>query len=114
MQFSDYDIECIKKAKAIIDADISRHYTIEFIAGKTRMGETKLKKGFKQYYKLGLFTYLRKQRMIKAAELIVETNKTIKQIAKTSGFNHSSNFITAFTSYHGLTPTKYRSYFLNE
>ena len=114
MHFSDYDIECIKKAKAIIDADISRHYTIEFIAGKTTIGETKLKKGFKHYYKVGLFTYLRKQRMIKAAELIVETNKTIKQIAKASGFNHSSNFITAFASYHGLTPAKYRSYFLTE
>jgi AraC-like DNA-binding protein len=107
-------MECIKKAKSIIDADISLHYTIEFIAGKVGIGKTKLKQGFKQYYKLGLFTYLRKQRMIMAAELIVETNKTIKQIAKASGFNHSSNFITAFASHHGLTPAKYRSYFKTE
>ncbi|MDQ2719438.1 MAG: AraC family transcriptional regulator [Bacteroidota bacterium] len=114
MKFTDYDIECIKKAKSIIDADTSRHFTIEFIATKIHIGETKLKKGFKHYYKVGLFTYLRKQRMIKAAELILETNKTIKQIAKASGFKHPSNFITAFTSYHGLTPTKYRSHFLNE
>ena len=111
MQFSEYDIVCIKKAKAIIDADTSRHYTIEFIAGKTSIGKTKLKKGFKQYYNLGLFTYLRKQRMIKAAELIVETNKTIKEIARRTGFKHSSNFITAFASYHGLTPARYRAYF---
>ncbi len=114
MEFTNYDIECIKKARAIIDTDTSRHYTIEFISGKTGIGKTKLKKGFKQYYKLGLFTYLRKQRMIKAAELIVGTNKSIKEISKISGFKHSSNFTTAFASYHGLPPFKYRTYFSTE
>ena len=111
MQFTDYDIECIEKAKSIIDADISRHYTIEFISGKTGIGKTKLKKGFKQYYGISPFTYLRKQRMIKSGKLLLETNKTIKQIAKVVGFGYATNFTTAFTFYYGITPNEYRNYF---
>ena len=106
-----YDIECIENARKIIDADISRHFTIEYLAGKAGVGKTKLKKLFKEYFGSGLFTYLQKQRMIKAAELIVETNKTIKEIAKATGYRYSTNFSSAFTSYHGLAPVKYRAYF---
>ena len=111
MQFTDYDIECIKNAKVIIDAHLERHYRIEFLAAKVNVGTTKLKAGFHKYYGLGLFTYLRKQRMIKAAELIVETDKTIKQVASLTGYRYSSNFTKAFVTYHGLTPAKYREYF---
>lgn len=111
MSFTSYDIECIKKAKALIDADISKHFTIEFLSEKAGIGNTKLKRGFKQLFGMGLFTYLRKQRMIRAAELVVETNKTIKEIAKTIGFRYPNNFISAFKSYHGMLPTQYRNYF---
>jgi len=108
---TDYDIECIKNAKLIIDAHLEKHYRIEFLAAKVNIGTTKLKSGFHQYYGLGLFSYLRKQRMIKATELIVESNKTIKQIALITGFKYVSNFTKAFVTFHGLTPAKYREYF---
>jgi AraC-like DNA-binding protein len=110
VSFTDYDIECIKKAKALIDADISKHITITFLSEKVGIGNTKLKRGFKQLFGMGLYTYLRKQRMEKAAELIRETNRTIKGIAKATGFRYSSNFISAFKSYHGMPPGKYRAY----
>lgn len=111
MPFSDYDIECIEKAKNIIDADISRHLSVAFIALKAGIGETKLKKGFKQYFGISPFTYLRKKRMIKSGKLLLETNKTIKQIAKDVGFGYATNFTTAFTFYYGITPNEYRNYF---
>ncbi len=114
MGFSEYDNKCIQRAKEFIDSDIGRHLTIEFIAAKAGIGATKLKMGFKQYFHLGLYSYLRKQRMIKAAELIVGTNKTIKEISKLMGFKYPSNFIKAFSNYHGLTPFRYRSYFREE
>jgi AraC-like DNA-binding protein len=111
VQFTNYDIECFEKAKSMIDGDTSRHYSIEFIAETIGIGKTKLKIGFKEYFKMGLFTYLREQRMIKAAELLIHSNKTIKQIAKATGFKYYSNFILAFTNYHGLPPSKYRRVF---
>ncbi len=80
-------------------------------AEKIGVGKTKLKIGFKKYFKMGLFAYLREQRMIKAAELLVHSNKTIKEIAKATGFKYYSNFVSAFTTYHGLPPSRYRDFF---
>ena len=111
MGFTEYDKECIQKAKELIDADIGRHYNIEFLAVKSGIGASKLKIGFKQFYHLGLYTYLRRQRMIKAAELLAQTDKTIGAISRIMGYKHTSNFIKAFASYHGLTPFRYRVYF---
>lgn len=108
MPFSEYDMECIEKAKKIIDADISRHLSISFIAATTGIGTTKLKKGFKDLYGIGLFGYLRRQRMIQAEKLVITTNKTIKEISKISGFLHRANFITSFSSYYGVSPARYR------
>ena len=111
MQLKDYDIECIKKAKEIIVSDLSIHYRIELIATKVNLGKTKLKMGFRIYFGLGLYSFLKKQRMIKAKELLLGTDKTIKQIARIVGFKHASNFTKAFGAYHGLAPGKYRKYF---
>lgn len=111
MSFTDYDIECFKKAKAIIDADTSVHYSIETLAEKIGIGKTKLKMGFRLYFKMGLFAYLREQRMIKAAELLIGSDKTIKEISKASGYKYYSNFLSAFAAYHGIPPSQYRKLF---
>lgn len=108
MRFSKHDMECIAEAKARIDADISKHYTIVFIAEKTGIGKAKLKKGFKYVNGCGLYAYLSKQRMLKAAELLATTEKSLKEIARLTGFSYSSNFTSAFTARYKLTPTKYR------
>ena len=108
MQFYEYDIECIEKAKKLIDADISSHTTIATLAIKSGIGETKLKVGFKKYYGASPFAYLRKKRMEKAAELLLESQKSMKQIAKVTGFRHTNNFITAFNTYYHVTPHRYR------
>lgn len=100
----DYDIDSVQQAKKIIDADISRHFTIEDIARQVAIGKTKLKHGFRLFYGKGLYTYLREVRMEKAMELVTETHKTFKAIAKACGFKHYNNFIAAFTKFHGTTP----------
>ena len=111
VQLKDYDIECIQKAKKIIVSDLSIHYRIELIATKVNLGKTKLKIGFRLYYGIGLYSFLKKQRMIKAAELLIGTDRTIKQISRSVGFKHASNFTKAFGAYHKFTPGKYRKYF---
>lgn len=108
MDLTTYDMSCLQKAKALIDADISRHLTIDTLATKTGIGTTKLKKGFKQLFKMGLYAYLKNKRMIEAAELLSDTDKTVKQIAKATGFRYTSNFNTAFRKFHDITPLQYR------
>lgn len=104
MQFSVYDIECINQAKTIIDKDISIHHHIPDLALKAGIGTTKLKAGFKAIHQMGMYEYLREQRMQKAMELLMENNKTIKQITKVTGFKHTNNFTKAFKKRFGISP----------
>lgn len=106
MQLAAYDIACITQAKDIIDKDCSIHYSIDNIAQKVGLGSTKLKVGFKFKYGMGLYKYLRQQRMQKALIMLKDSDKTIKQIAKATGFKYTTNFITAFKKRFGNSPGK--------
>lgn len=108
MALSTYDMECLQKAKVLIEKDLSRHLPIAEIAAASGIGCTKLKRGFKEQFGYPVFVYLRRQRMQYAASLLTDTNKTIKQIAKATGFHYASNFTTAFTSFHHISPALYR------
>jgi len=108
MSLNEYDIECICRAKAFIDADIRRHTSIEALAMEAGIGQTKLKAGFKLLYGSGIFAYLRRKRMEQASILILSTHKPLKEIARLSGFKYYSNFITAFARFYGHTPAAYR------
>lgn len=108
MQFSDYDIECLNKVKEMIDQDISRHFTISTLAGKSGMGSTRLKEGFKTFFGLPIYKYLKQQRLIRSKELLLDTHLPIKNIAKRCGYNYYRNFIVSFTLYFHVTPHKMR------
>lgn len=108
MSLSTYDMECLQRVKALIDKDISRHFSIDELAATAGIGATKLKQGFKEQFGYPIFDYLRRQRMLYAASLLSDTSKTIKQIAKTTGFQYTSNFTTAFTSFYHISPALYR------
>ena len=108
MKLSEYDIECLEKARAIIDRDKRMHHTIEEIAQLVGMGATRLKEGFRQYSGSGLYAYLHKKRMELALRLIEERRLTIKAIAKASGYKHTSNFTAAFKKRFGVTPGKWK------
>jgi len=108
MMLTDYDIECLEKARALIEKNSSLHHSIDSIAQQVGMSATRLKAGFKQHYGSGLYTYLRQQRMQLALELLADRNKTIKAIAKTTGFRHTSNFTHAFKKAFGVTPGEKR------
>lgn len=109
MLLTEYDIECLKEAKTLIDKNNRQHHTIGDIARAVGMGATKLKAGFKLYYGSGLYAYLREQRMQQAKLQLADSGKTIKAIAKTMGFKHTSNFTTAFRKRFGVTPGKWRN-----
>ena len=63
MLLTDYDIECLEQARAILDNHKTVHQRIGDIAHTVGMGATRLKAGFKQYYGSGLYAYHREQRM---------------------------------------------------
>lgn len=68
----------------------------------------KLTKGFKLVYGDTIFSYYRKLALKRAASMLLETEKTINEIAYDSGYSNPSNFCVAFKKQYGVTPLKYR------
>lgn len=108
MNLSAYDIECLEQAKALIDQDRRMHRSTAEIAQAVCMGATRLKAGFKAYYGMGLYSYLREQRMQLALHLLESSDKTIKAIAHETGFLYITNFSAAFKKRFGTSAGNYR------
>jgi len=108
MQLTPSDIKSLHAAREMIAADISRHYTIEEIARHVLLSPTKLKKGFKQLFKMNPFEYLETQRMERAKTLLSHTDKPLKQISRLAGFQYFNNFSRAFKRNSGVSPHVWR------
>jgi AraC-like DNA-binding protein len=109
MKLTSYDIKCIQKAKAFIDADLSRHHSIFEIASHACTSPTKLKRGFKELTGTGVYHYLKEMRLGKAMYLVENSDSTLKEISRGAGYRHVSNFISAFKKRYGKSPAALRS-----
>jgi len=109
MLLNQYDIECIQSARAFIDADITKHYTIGEIAGYAGINTTKLRADFKKLFNTGLYHYLKEQRLSKGKYLLENTDLSIAEISHALGYKYSCNFSTAFRKKRGKAPYAWRS-----
>jgi AraC-like DNA-binding protein len=108
VKISAEENEAVFNARDLIKADLTKHLSIKEISRIVRLNEFKLKNGFKEKFRAGIFEYLLQERMATARQLIIETNKPMKEIASLTGFNQITNFITAFKKYFGHTPGELR------
>lgn len=108
VQVSSYDIVLIEKVKAFINSDLGIHHTTEELAVVAEMGQTRLKELFKLQVGMGLYEYLRKQRLEAAAEKLATGDMNLKTITRACGYHGYSNFAKAFKNHYGMTPRRYR------
>lgn len=104
-----YDIECLNMAEDMIHKNPSRHYTITEIARHVGFSPSKLKTGFKKLFGMGLYKYLHEHRMEKAKYLLVNTEKTLKEISRLLGYKYKENFGTSFKKHCGMSPVAWRN-----
>ena len=102
------DKEIAETARTIILSDLSHYDSIPVLAKKAGTNAFKLKKIFKKYYGMSVFAFSRQGRMIKAKELLVETNYTLQAIGELVGYSEGNNFQVAFKAVVGKTPGEWR------
>ena len=98
------EMESIHAAKEIILANMEHHFTISQIARKVCLNDFKLKRGFVKLFGLGPYEFLLQARMNRARELILDSDKSIKEIAALTGYTLLSSFTTAFKKRFHCTP----------
>lgn len=109
LTFSPTDRTAILEAKRIIDSQICYAPTCESLSRQVHLSVTKLTKGFLHMFGLPIHTYVIDQRLTKAAQLLVESDLNIGQIASFVGYTKPSNFSAAFKKKYGILPKNYRS-----
>jgi AraC-like DNA-binding protein len=107
--YTPWEIAKIHDLPVILETYISKKPpTLKTLAKLVALNEFKLKNGFKQYFGVTIFDWLMEQKMQYAKDLILTTNKPIKDICVTVGYPRTSNFITAFKRRFNMTPGSLR------
>lgn len=95
-----------------ITSYISGHYASELTIGQLAqiacMGETKLKKLFKQVHQCTIIEFIQNLRVSQAEYLLSHTDYPIKQVGQSVGYRHTSHFADLFRRTTGLLPGEYR------
>jgi len=103
------DIKHIQMVGEYIGDHYNFNLSLNTLSKIACMGTTKLKKIFKQYYRVPITQYIQNKRMGQAEHLLTMTDFSIKEIALIVGYKSSSRFIELFKRNTGLTPLEYRN-----
>ena len=108
-RFTPYETSKLVEAREFLLKDFRKTPpTIRELSRIVALNEFKLKVGFKQLFGVGVFECFQEARMEKARELLLKTNKPIKDICSVTGYRSMTNFITAFRKKFGYTPGSLR------
>ncbi|HRO46343.1 AraC family transcriptional regulator [Agriterribacter sp.] len=109
LSFTPWEINRIHEAKKILlDHIASKPPSIRELSRLVALNEYKLKKGFRQYFNSSIGQWMQEEKLQYSRELILNTNKPIKEICTLVGYPLTTNFITAFRKRFGVTPGELR------
>jgi AraC-like DNA-binding protein len=107
--YSPKDSERLIHAREIIERQYLAPPSLHRLALMVGTNECKLKHGFKILFGTTVFGFLFDYRMTLAARYLLDTEKTILDIAESVGYGHQSHFATAFRRKFSVSPQEYRS-----
>lgn len=86
-----------------------RRFRVGELAQRVGLRASRLEHLFKHHTKLSIRNFVKRRRILHAAELIATTDERIAQICYAAGFTDPSNFNHAFKEHFGVSPREYRN-----
>jgi AraC-like DNA-binding protein len=105
--FTRLEVEKLHNVKAYIDNNLDAKLTITLLAKEFHIGTTRLKQGFRRYFKQTIYRYILKQRMEKAKQLLA-AGMRVQQVAAETGYS-LTGFSKIFKNYVGVSPMEYKN-----
>ena len=104
--------ECVNNAVSYISDNLEKPITLENISREAMMSQRSFTSAFTEIIGKTCHSYVIAARMNNAVTLLKRTNKSLDEISAECGFYDRTHFIKLFKSYFGVTPTAWRSDFL--
>lgn len=95
-------------AKDFIDCNYSENLTLKEISHVAMLSENHLLRNFSQIFNTSPFQYITRLKIAEAKRLIIETDKSITEIAISLGYSSLSNFSYYFKKVVGRSPVVLR------
>lgn len=108
LDLPDEEVEKMYMAKNIITKNIAESCSIITLAQQVGTNECYLKRNFKKVFGDSVYQYLLHERMEKARDLLLNTDKKISAIAKEIGYKNASHFSVAYKKHYGVLPNQER------
>lgn len=106
MGIKEVEVSKLIRVKLFIDTNFTKTITIEELAQKVYLNETKLRKIFKTYFGSTIKNYITVLKMKYALELLKSKKYNITEIASLCGYNGLVQFSVAFKKMYGCSPKK--------
>lgn len=106
-RLSACDLEALRQARSILDANIAAPLTIGKLARLICLNEYKLKIGFKQLFGLPVHAYIIDKRLEAARLLMKEKKLRITEAALLVGYSDVGRFAGKFRQKYGVNPSEY-------
>lgn len=103
------DVEKVKKAVEIINEDLNKNFSVDYLAKQVGTNVNKLQEGFKYMFDLTVNKYMKQTKLEAAKELLMNSEHNISQIVNMIGLNNRSYFSKIFKEKYGVSP----KYFLS-
>ncbi|MEE4149495.1 AraC family transcriptional regulator [Pseudomonas viridiflava] len=102
------DLARVERARKLLEAHPEQDWTIDSLAQCVELNSKKLKQGFRQSYDSGVYGYLQKVRIERAARLLRQ-QESVSDVAAAVGYASASHFAKVFRRYHGVNPLQFSS-----
>lgn len=101
------DIAKLQRVKELILQSLEQPPNIAELAEAVALSESKLKTSFRQRFGTTVYSYIKKQRMERAAWLMEFEDMNVTEAASHLGYSNMSNFTVAFRQHFGCNPSEF-------
>lgn len=108
VRLSPFDRKALEDVRILLSEQLISPPPIRQLARIAGLNQQKLMSGFKQLNGITIYEYVKRVRMQKAIELLMESDLPVLEIARTVGYCGDGHFHAAFREVYGTTPGKLR------
>lgn len=108
MPMNEEHLEIVKSVLQYVADNLGEAITVHELAAAFNMGSSTFSRFFNLNLGESLPSYIRRLRLTKAANELMQSDKTITEIASELGFSSTSYFVMCFREQNGITPKKFR------